>query len=348
VIISVLFLQVVPILMTISKSLKGLCYLWRFISKLQPGYSTSPLAGTTNPTDTGQTGDAASANCGSKCFGPNLPWVGRRLYLCFCWLSLFVDTLQPLAFAGTSIYVALYRSNDDDTNGGKKPNLLTAILNVMVLTFLATLDTYVLKTFLELWYGSSNRVCIAMNITYRACDEDLTSTSEDDESNEDHYWRTRARTTKRDVLYRLRTEEIGMDKKWEALFSASAGLGILGDWSPKKKSFSKPNPIVDSVTQHVVIFSWKHVCAALGTSHGAEQRLLRWPAAPQSPIAAFIAAASDDQWAYEVDQEAIKQLLKYYPEHTARFSLKGSNVNLPNLGLGDRHMESLSKMLQIS
>ncbi|GFR52760.1 hypothetical protein Agub_g15372 [Astrephomene gubernaculifera] len=420
VIISVLFLQVVPILMTIYKSIKGLCYLWRFICKLQqPGYTTSSLADSTGSANSSPPAKAASVACGSQCFSPlqsrlltwlhnykkrvicwirpsyytssppyttdsvqdantdssnqhdapRQTWAGwKRLYLWFCWSSIFIDTLQPLALVGMSVYVALYRSNDVNESL-PDPNLLSAILNVVVLSFLATLDTVMLKTFLELWHGSSSRVCIAMNIEYRD-NEHVHYKRKISDSIEDHYWRTRARTTKMDVFQRLHTEEVGIDKKWEALICADAGLGILGDWSPTlskwtarqlllylvnfgmfskhKPTVSGSQPTVASLTLLVEIFSWEDVCAYLRSqSPSPSSAVVPWTG-PPPPTAAAIAAASDDQWAYEVDQDATKHLLRDYPEHMKRFPLKGVEVDFSNTKLGDKHMESLGKMLQIS
>ncbi|GLC61358.1 hypothetical protein PLESTB_001747200 [Pleodorina starrii] len=69
-----------------------------------------------------------------------------------CLAVVIADLLQPILLTGLSIYVALYLSGSE---------LITALLNVAVLVFVATLDNALLKGFLEWQYGEDYRISLA-------------------------------------------------------------------------------------------------------------------------------------------------------------------------------------------
>ncbi|KXZ43353.1 hypothetical protein GPECTOR_93g623 [Gonium pectorale] len=186
---------------------------------------------------------------------------------------MFLDMLQPFALTGLSIYIALYRSDGD---------LLTALLNVVVLAFIASLDTVLLKRYLDMRYTDTHRICVAfLDIKYGNY-----------VSVEESFWRHQSKTRREYVLQRLRSEDTPVEKKWEALIDTEIGLGILGNGT---RDQFKGRQVVSSVALDASIYSWSDV---------DHQHLTMFETNPKIPW--YLDAASEHQLTYEVPKHGRK------------------------------------------
>ncbi|GLC36812.1 hypothetical protein PLESTB_000780400 [Pleodorina starrii] len=247
--------------------------------------------------------------------------VQPRLRTKMRWALAFItlDQLQPAVLIAFSLYIVLFLSSGE---------LLSAFQNVVVLAFVATLDTAVLKWFLQTRYGSGDehRISIAfLDIQPYGFGGPY----------QPEAWNLGA------ILTTLRSAgggEVSTERKWRVLLNGDDGLGMLSE----RYSRTDSRMVVAAVLNvSVVCFSeTAYKCVGERLPEGSRVE----PHECQAEW--YLAGASDAQWTNDLDQANRVALLKHFYNKVKRFPLRETDWSRQDLNA--RHVAVLAKMLEHS
>jgi hypothetical protein len=125
---------------------------------------------------------------------------------------IIADRFQPALLIGFSVYCAFFLSGGD---------LLSALQNVMVLSFIASLDTELQQKFLRWRFSADARVwAVLRRVAYAG-----------GAAGEAAFWEA-SRSNREEVVQALRAEGSDAGQKWQLMTRGDCGLGVLGEMPP--------------------------------------------------------------------------------------------------------------------
>ena len=168
------------------------------------------------------------------------PEVRPRLWLATSVVAL--DMLQPLALLLLSMFVAIWLSDDD---------FMDAVLNVVALQFVGSLDNLVIGKFVEVSYSGACLSVVLLDVNYN-----FPGVNYDGEM---AFWDS-SDSSREDTSAILNSQQTSITQKWDALTSGSRGLGLLGKWSESHHvEGCRGQPTVQSIVLRTKILRWTDV-----------------------------------------------------------------------------------------